>query len=158
VSTDSSDRQPENQGPPRILPWLARLPFYAWAAPASLIGLLVALPALLAGASLRRIDGTLEVAGGRLPLWLRRLPGGIDVAAITFGHVILGRDAATLGHCRRHEQVHVRQYERWGLLFFPLYLGSSAWQWLRGRDPYWHNRFEVEAYRLEREPPEAAGR
>lgn len=129
---------------------LVRLPFYAWAAPASLVGLMLAVPALFAGAGLRRIDGTLEIGGGRMPAWLRRLPGGIDVAAITFGHVILGRDEATLSLCRRHEQVHVRQYERWGVLFFPLYLGSSAWQWLRGRDPYWHNRFEVEAYREER--------
>ena len=31
-------------------------------------------------------------------------------------------------------------------LFFPLYLGSSLWQWLRGRDPYRDNRFEREAF------------
>jgi hypothetical protein len=39
----------------------------------------------------------------------------------------------------------VRQYERWGALFFVLYAVSSLCQWLRGRDPYWHNRFEREA-------------
>jgi hypothetical protein len=40
----------------------------------------------------------------------------------------------------------VRQYERWGVLFFPLYLGSSLWQLLRGRSPYYANRFEREAF------------
>lgn len=149
MSTTSTDPDPRTLV--RVGRLLARLPLYLWASPASLIGLLLAAPALMAGASLKRIEGTLEIAGGRLPVWLQRVPGHIDIAAITFGHVILGRDADTLARCRRHEQVHVRQYERWGALFFPLYLGSSAWQWLRGRDPYWHNRFEVEAYRVERE-------
>lgn len=41
----------------------------------------------------------------------------------------------------------MRQYERWGVLFFPLYLGSSLLQLLRGRSPYWHNHFELQAYR-----------
>jgi hypothetical protein len=44
--------------------------------------------------------------------------------------------------------VHVRQYERWGPLFVPAYLVSSLVLWLRGRDPYWDNPFEVEARRL----------
>jgi len=66
--------------------------------------------------------------------------------------VIIGLDARTLDSCRSHEHVHVRQYERWGPLFFPLYLGSSLWQWMRGRDPYRDNRFEVEAFRGERPP------
>ncbi len=158
MSTDSTEHGQPGRDPLRLAQWLVRFPIYAWAAPASLVGLLLAAPALVAGARLRRIDGTLEVGGGRLPGWLQRLPGSVDIAAITFGHIILGRDTDTLERCRRHERVHVRQYERWGVLFFPLYLGSSAWQWLRGRDPYWHNRFEVEAYRLEREPPAATER
>ena len=49
---------------------------------------------------------------------------------------------------RAHERVHVRQYERLGALFFPLYVGSSLVQWLRGRDPYFDNHFEREAYAL----------
>ena len=156
MSTDWPEHGAASNLLARMGRWLARLPFYLWASPASLVGLVLALPAVLAGARLRRIDGTVEVGGGRLPTWLQRLPGGIDVAAITFGHVILGRDPDTLARCRLHEQVHVRQYERWGVLFFPMYLGSSAWQWLRGRDPYWHNRFEAEAYRVEREAGEQA--
>jgi hypothetical protein len=42
--------------------------------------------------------------------------------------------------------VHVRQYERWGMLFFPLYLFSSLLQIVRGCDPYLDNSFEREAF------------
>ena len=66
--------------------------------------------------------------------------------AITFGHVIIGLDHATLTHLRLHEHVHVRQYERWGVLFFPLYLASSLIQIVRRRDPYLNNCFEREAF------------
>jgi hypothetical protein len=59
--------------------------------------------------------------------------------------VILGVDRATLAAVRAHEQVHVRQYERWGVLFVPAYLASSAVQLLRGGRPYLDNRFEREA-------------
>ena len=65
--------------------------------------------------------------------------------AITLGHVVIGASPAALARCRAHERVHVRQYERFGVLFFPLYAASSALQWLRGRDPYWDNRFERQA-------------
>jgi len=40
----------------------------------------------------------------------------------------------------------VQQYERWGPLFVPAYLGSSLLQWLRGQDPYRSNWFEREAF------------
>ena len=65
---------------------------------------------------------------------------------MTLGHVILGASEADLDAARRHEQVHVRQYERWGPLFIPAYLAASAWLWLRGRDPYRDNPFERQAY------------
>ena len=115
-----------------------------WAAPATLLGLVVSFPALALGARARLVDGVVEIAGGRLG----RLAAGrrSRFGAITFGHVILGVDHATLARLRAHEHVHVRQYERWGALFFPLYIGSSAVQWLRGRDPYRDNRFEREAF------------
>jgi hypothetical protein len=119
---------------------------YLWALPATLVGLLLAALALTLGARARPIGGALEVAGGRLAAWVRRLPAGCGFGAITFGHVILGLDAATLEHCRTHEHVHVRQYEKWGILFFPLYLGSSLAAWLRGQDPYLDNIFERQAF------------
>ena len=65
---------------------------------------------------------------------------------MTLGHVILGIDGATLDSARLHEQVHVRQYERWGPLFLPAYFASSLVQLLRGRRPYLDNHFEREAY------------
>lgn len=116
------------------------------------MGLVCAIPACCAGAHARRVEGILEIAGGALPRWLARIPGVRSFAAITLGHVILGVDRATLDACRRHEQEHVRQYERWGALFFVLYLGESALLGLRGRNPYRDNRFE-RAARAAAHPP-----
>jgi hypothetical protein len=119
---------------------------YLWVSPASAIGVLVAAIALCSGGTLRRVDGTLEVAGGRLARALRRAPRPLRFVAITLGHVIVGLDHDVLARVRRHERVHVRQYERFGLFFFPLYLGSSSLQLLCGKNPYLDNAFEREAY------------
>lgn len=122
---------------------------YAWASPATLIGLVFALPAWLAGARMTVVDGVLEVSGkpiGRVIAWL---PAPLRFNAMALGHIVIGIDQATLAECRVHERVHVRQYENWGPLFFPLYVASSVWQLLRGRDPYWYNHFERQAYREE---------
>jgi hypothetical protein len=93
------------------------------------------------------VGGILEVAGGRLGPALSFLPRLLRFDAITFGHVVIGVDHEVLANWRAHERVHVRQYERWGLFFIPVYLTSSAWQILCGRNPYWHNHFERQAYR-----------
>ena len=45
-----------------------------------------------------------------------------------------------------HETVHVRQFERWGLLMGPAYLLASFVLWIAGRQPYRDNPFEREAY------------
>ncbi|MGE5097923.1 MAG: hypothetical protein ACM3SO_22490 [Betaproteobacteria bacterium] len=111
---------------------------YLWALPATCVGACLGLLCLLRGARVRLVEGAIEVGGG-LP---RRFPFG----AITFGHVIIGHTAEGLEDWRAHEQVHVRQYERWGVLFFALYAASSIREWLRGNDPYRDNRFEREAY------------
>lgn len=123
---------------------------YLWVSPASLVGLAVGLVALASGARARVVDGALEVAGGNLRSLILRLPEGLRFGAITLGHVIVGIDHGVLAHARSHEQVHVRQYEKWGLFLFPLYLGSSLLQLARGRDPYRDNCFEVEAFAKER--------
>ena len=52
---------------------------------------------------------------------------------------------AELDRLRRHEQAHVLQYERWGLLFFVAYPAESLRQWQCRRRPYIDNRFEVQA-------------
>ena len=119
---------------------------YAWAFPATAAGLLFAALALCAGATIRFADGVIEVAGGRIDRAVSLLPACARFVAITFGHVIIGTDHTVLRRVRSHEHVHVRQYERWGPLFVPLYVGSSLMQLLRGRDPYMDNHFEREAH------------
>ena len=118
-----------------------------WAAPCSLLGLALAVPVLLLGGRARWTDGALEVThrttlaacGPRL----RRMP----FRGVVFGHVILAVTAQELCDIDPHERVHVEQYGRWGPFFLPAYALSSLWQLLRGRDPYWHNHFEVDARR-----------
>jgi hypothetical protein len=112
-----------------------------WALPCSLVGLVLALAFFVARARARVVGGAFEVVlrpGAGALAWL-------PFRCITFGHVILAIDGADLERLRAHEQVHVRQYERWGVLFFVLYAASSAWQLLRGGRPYWDNHFEVQA-------------
>ena len=124
---------------------------YAWASPATLVGLLAALPAFATGARVRVIDGVIEVTGGGVERLIAALPRRYRFCAITFGHLVVCTDACTAAAVRAHEHVHVRQYERLGALFFPLYIGSSVVQLLRRRDPYFENRFEREAHALARE-------
>jgi hypothetical protein len=125
--------------PSRWLRWAQRL----WASPTTLIGLVFGLLLMPFGARMRIVDGVIEIAAQRRQP-RRRWP----FAAITFGHVVLGTHAQELQRLRAHERVHVRQCERWGPLFLPAYLLAGAWQWLRGRDAYWDNPFEVEARRV----------
>ena len=90
-------------------------------------------------------NGALWCEGAR---WPRRL--GWRYRAITFGHVILAVDDLDPS-TEVHELEHVRQYERWGPLFVPVYLGASAAAKLQGKHPYRDNPFEVEARRAEGE-------
>jgi len=122
-----------------------RVVAYLWVAPVTLVGLVLALVALAGGGQARWVEGQLEVAGAHRLRGFGRWPQVRGFVAITLGHVILGRDHTTLARWRRHEQVHVQQYERWGLLFWPLYLGASGWAWFRGREAYLDNPFEIEA-------------
>ena len=124
---------------------LRRALAYAWVAPVTLVGLVLTVVAVLGGARAHWVEGQLEVAGAHRLRAVGRWPHIRHFGAITLGHVILGRDHATLRRWRRHEQVHVRQYERWGVLFWPLYLGAGVVAWWRGRDAYWDNPFEIEA-------------
>ncbi len=123
----------------RALAWL-------WASPGTLPGLACLILARCSGGGVRRIAGTLEAHGGALAPLLRWLGPRPGFAAITLGHVVLARDAASLDLFREHERVHVRQWERWGPLFPPAYLAASLWAWLRGRDAYRANHFERAAF------------
>ena len=123
----------------------------AWTLPWTLLGLLLGLAALASGGGAKRVGRVLEFHGGVLNRFLRWVPIAGGAAAMTLGHCVIARTLADLEYSRRHELVHVAQYERWGPLFVPAYLACSAWQWLRGRDAYLDNPFEEEAYRLEQD-------
>lgn len=120
---------------------------YIWAFPNTLIGLILVPLGLASYGGIQLVDGVVEIYGGILRVALEKLipiPGG--ASAITLGHVIIGRNRQALADCRSHEHVHVKQYERFGPMFLPLYFGFSLYLLLRGRDPYRENPFEKEAY------------
>jgi hypothetical protein len=121
---------------------------YLWAFPTTAVGLCFFPLAKLgrnSGAAI--VDGVLELHSPAIAFLLRHctlLEGG--ASAITFGHVVLARDAQSHDLTRAHERVHVRQCERWGPLFIPAYLTASLVAWMRGGSAYRDNRFEKEAY------------
>jgi hypothetical protein len=123
---------------------------YLWVFPGSAVGLFLVPLALVSGGGMQFVDGVLEAHGGWVTRLLRR-PFWISgpISAITFGHVVLGCDRETLRRTRKHERVHVRQYERWGPFFIPAYVLASAWIRYRGGNAYLDNPFEVEAYAID---------
>lgn len=127
---------------------------YLWAAPATVLGLAFVPLALLSGGTMRLVCGVIEIHGGLVSSFLQRgLPWIGSGAAMTLGHVVLGKDAWCLQQSRGHERVHVRQYERWGPLFIPLYLSASLIAYLQGRNPYLDNPFERQAFDQDNHEP-----
>lgn len=117
-----------------------------WALPVSLVGVLFALLACASGGRYQSRNGVLEVSGGwPAKLLCRGFPFCGPAAAITLGHVVLGASQQALDKTRSHERVHVRQYERWGILFVLAYPLAGAWAWIKGGNPYWDNIFERQA-------------
>ena len=126
---------------------MLRIAKVIWVAPYTLLGLAVGGAALSLGGRVQRRRGVLEFYGPGAARLLRMLPNGEFVLALTLGHTILGQTQAALDIAREHEHVHVRQFERWGPLMGPAYLGCSLWLWITGRGrPYRDNPFEREAY------------
>jgi hypothetical protein len=118
---------------------------FLWALPTTSIGVIAGGVWLLSGAKMRIANGVLEVYGGKVAYWMMRR----GFAAMTLGHVILGFSAPKLEQLRPHEHVHVRQAERWGILFIPAYLLAGLWQGARGRHIYYDNPFEQEAFAVD---------
>lgn len=118
-----------------------------WASPWTLFGIFVGCVGLVTGGKVQRTGRVLEFWGGGAETFLRIFPWVAGASAVTFGHVVLARNRELLNACRAHELVHVRQYERWGLLFVPAYLSCWALLWLVGKHPYFDNPFERQAYR-----------
>lgn len=129
----------------RRLRRLARPLLYVWAAPTTLIGLVAGGLTLASGGRVQRRSGALEFHGGFARRFLESR--AVRASAMTLGHVIIGRDTHCLDSCRDHEQAHVRQVERWGILFIPAYFAASGWAWARKRHYYLDNWFERDARR-----------
>lgn len=118
---------------------------YAWAAPVTMLGLVGVGLARAGGGTVRVRNGVVEATGGWVAQVLPRLGAGVTPVAMALGHVVLAIDDEVLASVREHELVHVRQAERWGVLFPIAYLGASLEAVLRGGHAYRDNRFEVEA-------------
>lgn len=118
-----------------------------WACPYSLVGIVVGLFGILSGGGGRIRHGAIEFWGGSTAWIVRHLPPGPTTQGLTLGHVVLGQTSEGLDGCAEHERVHVRQFERWGPLMGPAYLTASAWLWAIGKDSYYDNPFERQAYR-----------
>ena len=138
---------PQTSGRRPATTLLGQLLRIAWASPYSILGMTIGLLGMMDGGHGRKRDGALEFYGGLTAQLVRRLPPGPTTAGFTLGHVILGQTSEGLLWAGPHERVHVRQFERWGPFMAVAYLGASAWLWLRGKDAYRDNPFEVEAYR-----------
>ncbi len=116
---------------------------YLWALPATFIGLALAACANRIGARVVLREGVLEVSGpGVCTIATRLAPPGFRIRALTLGHVVLARDAATLAGTREHERAHVRQFERWGPAMIPAYLVAGLAAGTVGGDGYRDSRFE----------------
>lgn len=125
---------------------LSKLIAYAWAAPNTLLGILLGLVMIVFGGRVHFMDGVAEFHGGWVGNFFASRPRPFCFGAITVGHVILGTCHNELSALRAHEHVHVRQYERWGIFFLPAYALSSLWEVCNGRNGYWNNSFERQAY------------
>jgi len=119
---------------------------YCWVLPYTLLGVTVSIVSRLSGGGGHFHGGVWEAWGG----WPGRLmklglPFAGPVAAITLGHVVIGANKQAVHDTRTHERAHVKQYEWWGPLFLLAYLLASLWVWIKSRDPYRDNPFEVAA-------------
>jgi hypothetical protein len=117
-----------------------------WAAPWSLVGLLLGSLALVGRGRVHRSGRVIEFHGPLLAWILRMMPIKGGASAMTLGHVVIAADEQQLDRTREHERVHVGQYERWGLFFVPAYFAMGLALWVRGDDPYLDNPFEREAF------------
>jgi hypothetical protein len=123
-----------------------------WASPLTAAGLLLTLPIVASRGHAQLVRGptvALLVRGPLADFMLRRHPFGA-MNAMAIGHVVIASDDGLSSRVLIHELTHVRQAARWGPLFPFAYLASSAWAAWRGKDAYWHNRFEVAARRAEK--------
>jgi len=116
-----------------------------WVFPCSAIGLAFAAFAWIAGGRAKWSSGALEITYRDRRANCGKIAQTLPFRGIVFGHVILAFTGEELAIISAHERVHVEQYERWGPFFLVAYVASSLWQLMKGRSPYWHNYFEIQA-------------
>lgn len=136
----------------RPLSWLGTLLGVAWASPLTAFGLLIALPVILYRGNVQVVRGPTFAILARGPFadaMLSRHPFGV-MNAMALGHVVIAMHDGLSARVLVHELAHVRQAARWGIVFPFAYLASSAWAAIRGKDAYWHNRFEIAARKAEK--------
>lgn len=126
-----------------------RLWRYVWPLPITLFGLILAGIVKASGGNCSRHGNALEASNGAASRLLWLMNPWANIEAITLGHVILARDTNTAARLRTHEHTHVRQYERWGVIFPFAYLASSAIAVMKGGDAYRDNVFEREAFAVQ---------
>ena len=125
---------------------------YIWVLPNTLPGLLFLPLAFLTKGGARMVGGVLEIHGAFVAFVLKHcLPVRGEVAALTLGHVVLGRDKKSLAASRLHERAHVRQYEALGPFFLFVYLAASVWAMIKGEGAYQGNYLEKKAMQAEKE-------
>jgi hypothetical protein len=129
-----------------VLKALRKTAGIVWASPYTVLGLLIGSIGLLFGGRVRIMGHAIEFYDGGTKWFVHRLPNGQFILALTLGHVILGQTDASLDISRKHEAVHISQYERWGPLMLPAYFLSSCFVFLAGKRFYRDNPFEREAY------------
>jgi hypothetical protein len=78
----------------------------------------------------------------RTERWLRA--NTIPLAAQTVGRYVFARERLS-DHILEHECEHIRQWQRYGPFYLPLYFGLSAAGSLRRRRVHWDNRLEAAA-------------
>jgi hypothetical protein len=133
-----------------IAPGGFRLLPYVWASPTTLVGLIFGALACPPRGRITVVDGVVEMHSPLIAWFLRHcvpLSGG--AAAMTLGHVVIGRDGRCLDVTRVHARAHVRQCEIWGPAFIPAYLVASLWGLWTGQGMYDGNYFERQACRKE---------
>ena len=125
---------------------LRKIAAVLWASPYSMIGLTIGFIGVLFGGRFRIVGPAIEFYDGGIKWFVHRLPHGQFTLALTLGHVILGQTDASIAISRKHEAVHVAQYERWGPFMLPAYFLSSCYVYFTGKRFYRDNPFEREAY------------
>ncbi|MDB5772403.1 MAG: hypothetical protein V7606_1726 [Burkholderiales bacterium] len=131
----------------RLLSRVGTLLGIVWASPLTVLGILLALPVLVLRGQVQLIRGPTSAILVRGPFadWmLGKHPFGA-MSAMALGHIIIAEHQGLSSRVLIHELAHVRQATRWGVFFPFAYLASSAWAAIRGRDAYWHNKFEIAA-------------